>query len=667
MDSAAGYGTQIDEIEHCWIPLPDGIRLATRLWLPEHAIERPVAAILEYIPYRKGDMVRARDERNHPRFAAAGYACLRVDMRGSGDSEGTMPDMYSPHELDDARQVIDWIAAQPWCNGKVGMFGTSWGGTASLQAAVDAPAALKAVIAVCATHDRYEDDIHHKGGLLLTDSIEWGATLPAILASPPAAATVGPDWYETWTHRLQQLSWPLEAWVREEERSPYWQWGSVTRLADRLACPVLAVGGWSDRYSNSVMSLVEKNEERVWGIVGPWGHHYPDQGHPGPAIDFQGVALEWWDHWLRSDDKAPPWPRLRLWLGGFDPPASVIDHRQGRWIEVSGKASRSTAQSLFHLSSAGLRERASRSQETAEVPYDLRVGRAGGDSGYFGRFGGLPTDQAEDDARSLVFDSPVLQETCSLLGAAEASLVIKSDRPLAQIALRISEATPEGRVARVALALCNLALDDSFEAGRPLEPGRWRGFRIRFPTRAHRFARGNRIRLALSASYWPLAWPAPQATRLTLKLQDCRLDLPCLAEPAQPLAQPFAPPKTPQAAHQIVEQGALLRFSLDEQESLVDGWQQEPVAQYFPATETLFRYENSARHSVRPGEPLSAVSGFDHRMRFERPDGIAEIASRAEITADAGAFRLEGRLTAQWRGAVIFEKDWSPVLRRRLS
>ena len=134
------------ETDHLWITMPDGTRLAARLWRPDTT--SPVPAILEYIPYRKTDMVRARDERNHPFLAAHGYAAIRVDMRGSGDSDGHMPDMYDRNELADAREVIKWLAAQPWCDGNVGMFGTSWGGTASLQASVNAPEALKAVIAV---------------------------------------------------------------------------------------------------------------------------------------------------------------------------------------------------------------------------------------------------------------------------------------------------------------------------------------------------------------------------------------------------------------------------------------------------------------------------------------------------------------------------------------
>ena len=277
----------VDVVEHAWIPMPDGVRLAARLWIPREAWTAPAPAIFEYIPYRKADMVRARDERNHPFFAAHGYACIRVDMRGSGDSEGHMPDMYAENELSDARSVIEWLAAQPWCNGRVGMFGTSWGGTASLQAGVDAPEALAAVIAVCATHDRYEVDIHHKGGCLLTDTFEWGATLPAILALPPTR-NVGEDWRERWEARLRSLAFPLEDWVREEARGDYWRRGSVIHEAERLSCPILAVGGWSDGYSSSVMSLVDARPDLVRGVVGPWGHHYPDQGHPGPAIQTGG-------------------------------------------------------------------------------------------------------------------------------------------------------------------------------------------------------------------------------------------------------------------------------------------------------------------------------------------------------------------------------------------
>ncbi len=199
--------------------MPGGTRLASRLWLPLLPENAPVPAILEYIPYRKRDMVRARDARNHPFFARNGYACVRVDMRGSGDSEGLMTDMYGTDERDDALAVIAWIARQPWCSGQVGMMGTSWGGTNALQAAARRPAALKAVIAVCATDNRFDDDIHHMGGCLLTDTVEWGATLPAILAAPPDPATVGSQWRAQWQMRLD--AFPAPAHSSRADHQPF--------------------------------------------------------------------------------------------------------------------------------------------------------------------------------------------------------------------------------------------------------------------------------------------------------------------------------------------------------------------------------------------------------------------------------------------------------------
>ena len=138
-------------IEHVWIPLPEGLRLAARIWLPASADDHPVPAIFEYIPYRRRDSTRARDDAMHGYFAGHGYACVRVDIRGSGDSEGVLEDEYLPSELDDGVAVIDWISQQPWCDGNVGMIGISWGGFNGLQIAALRPRALKAVVSVCST------------------------------------------------------------------------------------------------------------------------------------------------------------------------------------------------------------------------------------------------------------------------------------------------------------------------------------------------------------------------------------------------------------------------------------------------------------------------------------------------------------------------------------
>ena len=141
----------VREIEHAWIPLSDGTRLAARIWLPEDAEQNPVPGILEYLPYRKSDGTAVRDSVHHPYFAGHGYASIRVDIRGSGDSEGVLLDEYLPREQEDALEVLSWIAAQPWSTGKVGLYGKSWGGFNGLQVAAHQPPELKAVISLCAS------------------------------------------------------------------------------------------------------------------------------------------------------------------------------------------------------------------------------------------------------------------------------------------------------------------------------------------------------------------------------------------------------------------------------------------------------------------------------------------------------------------------------------
>src|SRR6266516_1192020 len=158
-------------IEHTWIPMPDGCRLAARVWLPEDAERDPVPAVLEYIPYRKNDATALRDAPIHGYFAGHGYASIRVDMRGSGDSDGILYDEYLPQEQDDALEALAWLAAQPWCNGAVGMIAISWGGFNGLQIAARRPAQLKSVISLCSTDDRYADDVHYMGGCLLASDM----------------------------------------------------------------------------------------------------------------------------------------------------------------------------------------------------------------------------------------------------------------------------------------------------------------------------------------------------------------------------------------------------------------------------------------------------------------------------------------------------------------
>ena len=194
---------QIRVIDPQWIPLSDGTRLCARVWLPESASWRPVPAILEYLPYRRGDVTALEDSLIHPYFAAGGYAGVRVDIRGSGDSDGILTDEYSEQEHRDALEVIGWLAEQPWCTGAVGMMGISWSGFNSLQVAALRPPALRAIITACSTDDRYDNDVHYLGGVPLGYYLlPWASAMMAFNVRPPDPAIVGDRWRELWHQRL---------------------------------------------------------------------------------------------------------------------------------------------------------------------------------------------------------------------------------------------------------------------------------------------------------------------------------------------------------------------------------------------------------------------------------------------------------------------------------
>ena len=648
----------IRESEHIWIPMGDGTRLAARIWWPEGS--GPFPAILEYIPYRKRDMVRARDERNHPYFAAHGYVCLRVDMRGSGDSEGLMSDMYSDAELDDARQVIGWIAAQDWSSGAVGMFGTSWGGTASLQAAVDAPGPLKAVLANCATVDRFEDDIHWMGGCLLTDSLEWGATLPAILAAPPDSATTGAEWLSMWEERLGRATFPIDAWIRNRTRGSYWRHGSVRFAAERLCCPVLTIGGWADRYSNSVMRLVEMRPDLCWGIVGPWGHHYPDQGEPGPAIGFQDLALQWWDCWLKGQESAVAhWPRLRLWRREFDPPQDRLPTRNGGWIEIA-EPTPSDGTRLYLVHDGSLSEKPG-CQTVLPVPADLRHGIYSGDTGYLGRVGGLPLDQADDDARALCFDSAPLVAPVDLIGHPVVSITVRRDRSRAQLVLRLCDVAPDGRSNLVTRHVVNMALDAELDGERPFIPGAPETYRVELPSTAYRFAAGHRVRLAVAGSYWPLVWPELPLTHLSIETGGDFLDLPA-NRGACPLSDPFPEvrrlPATPSWI--LRSDGALVRDSDTGHPDCVQmSWSQPTMSLQFEQTGTVFSYFTSAEYLAHLSETVTLTCTIEHGQVITRPDGEAKIECTLHSTMTSSKLDLSCHLSVRWNDDEIATQTWS--------
>ena len=291
MQYVTKFEYEVVEEQDLRIPMSDGVTLSARVWFPKEC--GPVPAILEYLPYRKRDGTVARDAGTHPYIAGCGYVCVRVDMRGCGESDGAFEDEYSPQELADGVEIVNWLAVQDWCSGSVGMMGISWGGFNGLQIAALAPKPLKAVVSVCSTVDRYADDIHYKGGVMLIENLGWAATALSWFSVPPDPELIGEAWFDIWLERLKATPFLAKRWVERQLRDEYWAHGSVCEDYSTIKAAVLSVGGWHDGYRNTIAHLVENLDAPVKGIVGPWNHKYPHIGVPGPQIDFLGEMLRW--------------------------------------------------------------------------------------------------------------------------------------------------------------------------------------------------------------------------------------------------------------------------------------------------------------------------------------------------------------------------------------
>jgi hypothetical protein len=658
-------------IEHLMVPLGDGTRLAARLWLPDGE-SHPVPAILEYIPYRKRDGTRGRDEPMHGFFAAHGYAAIRVDMRGSGESDGLLEDEYLLQEQDDALEVIAWIAQQAWCNGQVGMMGKSWGGFNALQVAARRPPALKAIITVCSTDDRFGDDIHYMGGCLLNDNLWWGSIMLAYQGRPPDPALVGQDWRRQWLERLEHMPfWPA-LWLKHQRRDTYWRHGSVCEDWSAIQCPVFAIGGWADAYTNAVPRLLEHLTVPRLGLIGPWAHIYPQDATPGPAIGFLQEALRWWDHWLKgSDTGIMAEPRLRAFVEDWQAPSTTKPNAIGRWVAEPSWPSPAITPRTWHLAPGRLASTPEPSTGLA-IRSPLWTGMAAGEWMGTGVPGEMPADQRIDDGLSVVFDSGPLAEAVEVLGNPELTLTLSSDLPQGQLAARLCDVAPDGSSLRVSYAVLNLTHRHGSDEPQPMEPGRPETITLRLKVCGHRFAPGHRIRLSLSSAYWPLVWPARDRATLSLDTAGSTLALPCRAANPDEVAPTFEPPARGPAAPQTMLMPSHLErtAALD----LLSG-----VATYVTVGEGglfgegMLRFDEidtSVNHSLRrtltigADDPLSAKSVIDQTYEMGREGWRIEIETTTSLTAQADGFVIEGTLIARENGDLVHRRNWQRQLAR---
>jgi hypothetical protein len=660
--------------EHVWITLSDGCRLGARLWLPDVALQEPVPAVLEYIPYRKRDGTRARDDPMHGYFAAHGYAAVRVDMRGSGESDGHLADEYLRLEQDDALEVIAWIARQPWCNGAVGIQGKSWGGFNALQIAARRPPALKAIITAFSTDNRYTDDIHYMGGCLLNDNLWWGSIMLAYQSRPLDPRIVGPVWRERWLERLQTLPFFPALWLAHQRYDDYWKHGSICEDFAAIECPVLAIGGWADSYTNAVPRLLEGLTVPRLGIIGPWGHLYPHDGIPGPAIGYLQEAVRWWDHWLKGRDTGiMNEPMLRAYLEDSVPPSGTRSFAPGNWVGESVYPSPGIKPLRLHLrADRGLGER-SEASSTFTIRSPQSHGKAAGEWMCAGCPGEHPTDQRLDDGGALVFDTPVLEHEIPVLGAPRLRLSVAADAPIAQLAVRLGDVAPDGRVTRVSYQVLNLTHRDSHEHPQLLEPGRPYDITVVLNACGHRFPAGHRIRLSIASAYWPITWPAPYVAMLSIATGGSVIELPIRQggnAPHVTLPPPAHGPRTPITQ---LDPGIVRRYTVQDHVSGETMYVTDAVGGVFgegvlrlEAIDVEVSHSLKRELTIRDDDPLSAHYVLTQSFAMGREGWRTVIDTRAEMRSDRERFYLSGSMTARHNGETVAIRQWDETFARDL-
>jgi putative CocE/NonD family hydrolase len=628
--------------EDLFIHTPDGVRLAVTLFLPDG--DGPWPALLEALPYRKDDLTASYREEYHRLADEFGYAVCRLDVRGTGSSEGMPIDEYTPQEHEDIELVIAWLAGREWSNGRVGMYGTSWSGFNSLQVAMRRPPALKAICSVFASDDRYADDVHYFGGALKQlDLVDWPTYMEASNVLPPDPRVFGEGWREEWRRRFEEYEpWTLN-WLQHQTYDDYWKHGSLREDYGAIEAATMLVTGWADGYTNIALRgfTALRCPKRL--LAGPWAHASTETSRPGPNIDLVPETARWWDRWLKGiDNGVDRDPPIVVFVRRPTPPAHDLPVLRGEWrFEPGWPLDRSRDRSLELATASANRPR--------EGPDRLEIRGDVGWTAWISCAGGLPwgqpQDQRPDEAFSLVYDWDPLDDELEILGHPRVHVRLSSSSPVASLSAKLCDVHPDGTSQLVTRGLLNLTHRESRESPAPLVPDRPVEVTVELEVTSWVFEPGHRIRLDLAGSDWPNAWPPPGPGTLQIDRDASTLVLPTLDGPGPIERRPaLPPPRRPQAERESAR-GDDLADLVWRIEHDVAGRQTRAVIRYGgtsppagAAPHITQWYDGTV--GVSTEDPGRAFADASATYELAYPDLTARAASRLRVESDADTYHV---------------------------
>ena len=519
------------------------------------------------------------------------------------------------------------------------------------------------------------DDVHYMGGCLLNENLTWGSVLMSYNAYPPDPELAGERWRAMWRDRLEHAVFFPAVWLEHPRRDDYWKHGSVCEDYGAITCAVYAIGGWADAYSNAIFRLLRGLKVPRKGLIGPWAHLYPHDGVPGPAIGFLQEALRWWDHWLKGIDRGMMTePMLQAWMQESVRPKPFYKHRPGRWVAEAEWPSPRIVGKRHWLDPGRLG-----SAPTIKTQLDFRspqtTGFGAGEWCGFGAPGEAPPDQRGDDGCSLTFDSEPLQQKIEILGAPAVTLEVAADQPVALIAVRLNDVAPDGASSRVTYGLLNLTHRSGHEHPEPIEPGKRYLISVTMNDVAHAFPPKHKLRLAISTSYWPIAWPAPQPVTVSLFTGASFVDLPVRPpDPKDSTLRPFESPERaaaettelrPAALKRIVERDRATNetiYTVSSGRGDLDSAKLTRIkAIGLEVGHTMLK-----RFRIGEEDPGMAQAEVVQKTWFRRGAWNTRVETCTRFSSSPEEFRLEAELTACEDNDLFFTRTWTRRIKRKL-
>jgi uncharacterized protein len=653
--SAPTYGVRLVQ---AWIPMQDGIRLSATLYMPEGAKpQERFPAILEYLPYRKDDATAARDYPLHSYFAHRGFVSVRVDIRGTGTSEGHTPEReYSEQEQSDGVEVISWLAHQPWSNGNVGMMGISWGGFNAMQMAMRNPPGLKAIIAVDATDELFHDDVHYVDGIMHVDEFELDMDMAEGITGAPDYSldekVLGP--------RFETPPWSL-LYLKHQHDGPFWR--APVRPQNEIRVPCFLIGGLLDGYRDSIPQMLQHVKAPIRAIIGPWNHTFPNDAVPGPQIEWRDQAVRWWDHWLKGRDTGVlDDPKLIVYMQHWHPPDPNLENVPGVWRKEDAWPPQGMTESTLFLQPNHMLATTS-APDNHQLKY---IPSNGVEAGFW--WGELLVDQRPVDAFSLTYDSAPLKEDVAILGHPRAVLRASAPVPLAHWFARLSDVAPDRSVTQITGAGMNGAQRDSVTDPKDLLPNQLYSFKIEMHLASWVFPKGHRIRLSVSNGLWPMMWPTPNPMTTTLALggsEGSKLILPLvpLNGPAPP---PFASPEPSEERKDIRTVGfpwpgewTLQRDQAHQKATVI--WKGKSESEYPWGKETDLE---QMTYEIADANPAANTVKGEAETTFQLRDRVLTWRGHLSVTSDTKNFFYKYTREVLKDGSVVKQKTWEETIPR---